>query len=193
MTKAWGLISVLFATAFATASQAQLYTISTATDTFTPSFRGEDNATCFGWASGTFDGGLDDELLDNPLPSLSDALCLAGTLDQVGTTDILAGSNNIYIGTNGRNEALSLSVPTRGLPGPDGFTTVIIQGLTLTGGPAANTIVNYPTFGAIDGVLPTFVIGLNANSPSPGQGQGQWLVKYELPEIATNIPLAYGL
>jgi len=68
---------------------------------------------------------------------------------QVGTTDILAGSNNIYIGTNGRNEALSLSVPTRGLLGPDGFTTVIIQGLTLTGGPAANTIVNYPTFGAI--------------------------------------------
>jgi hypothetical protein len=68
-----------------------------------------------------------------------------------------------------------------GLLGRDGFTTVIIQALTLTGGPAANTIVNYPTFGAIDGVLPTFVIGLNANSPSPGQGQGQWLVKYELP------------
>ena len=64
MTKALGLISVLFATAFATASQAQLYTISTATDTFTPSFRGEDNATYFGWASGTFDGGLDDELME---------------------------------------------------------------------------------------------------------------------------------
>jgi hypothetical protein len=44
--------------------------------------------------------------MDNPLPSLSDALCFAGTLDQVGSRDILAGSNNIYIGTNGRNETL---------------------------------------------------------------------------------------
>jgi len=40
-----------------------------------------------------------------------------------------------YIGTNGRNEALSLGVPTRGLPGPDGFTTVIIQGRPSHGNP----------------------------------------------------------
>ena len=172
------LMVALLAAALGSSAHAQLYTISPATDTFIPSYRAEEGSTYFGWAPGTFDGGANNELIENPPPTLGDA---PGTLDQVGTADILATTNNIFIGTTGRSETLSLTIPTAGVPGEDGFTTIIIQGLTLGGGPPANTIVNYPTFGAIDGILPTFVIGVNANVPAPNQGQGQWWVKYELP------------
>jgi hypothetical protein len=177
MTKAWALFPLAMVSLFAAPANAQLYTISSATDTFVPSFRAEENTTYFGWSPGTFDGGANNELMENPAPTLGDT---PGTLDQVGTADILAMSNNIFIGTAGRTETLSLTVPTAGIPGEDGFTTLIIQGRTLAGAPPSNAIVNYPIFGPIDGVLPTFVIGLNANVPGAGQGQGQWWAKYEL-------------
>lgn len=178
MTIGGYLMVAFLAAAPGTSALAQLYTISTATDTFVPSYRAEEGSSYFGWAPGTFDGGANDELMENPPPTLGSA---PGTLDQVGTADILAGNNSIYIGAAGRSETLSLAIPTAGVPGEDGFTTIIIQGLTLVGGPPANTIVNYPIFGAIDGLLPAFVIGVNANAPGQGQGQGQWWAKYELP------------
>jgi hypothetical protein len=174
MTDARHLMAGLFAAGLCTASHGQIHTISTATDTFVPSFRQAENTTYFGWEPGSFDGGLDNELMENPPPSLGRTLCLAGSLDQIGVADILAGSNNIYIGANGRSEALSFSIPTKGLPGSDDFTTIIIQGLTLAGAPASNTIGNYPVFGAIEGIPSAFVMGLNANAPAPGRGQGQW-------------------
>lgn len=173
---------------FTVAANAQVHVINTATDIFVPSFRDltnsdAGNTTYFGWViSGTvgpFDGGANNELMENPAPNAGVG-GLDGSIDQDGTQDILAGSNIIYNGTNGRQETLSLTVPTNGSVGMSGFTTIIIQGQTFTGSPAANTIVNYPSFSSINGISPTFVIGLNANGTAPA-GQGQWWVKYELP------------
>lgn len=121
------LMVASLAAAVGSSAHAQLYTISTATDTFIPSYRAEEGSSYFGWASGTFDGGANNELMENPAPTLGSAL---GTLDQLGTEDILAGSNNIFNGTAGRNETLSLTIPTAGVPGEDGFTTIIIHELT---------------------------------------------------------------
>lgn len=167
--------------ASASLSQAQ-FTIQSSPGTFTPSFRDGThsdlgNTTYFGWGPGSFDGGTNNELMENPSPTLGVG-GLDGTLNQVGTADILSGTNNLYIGTNGRTETLVLNVVTSGIVGLAGYTTLIIQGLTNSAagyGNPSDLLFNYPVFGSINGVAPEFVIGLNASN------YGQWWVKYELP------------
>jgi len=155
--------------------------ISSGTGTFLPSFRDQTNndlnsTTYFGWSAGSFDGGTNNELMESPSPTLG-AGGLNGSLGQLGTADILSSSNNIYNGTNGRNETLVLNIATNGIAGITGYTTIIIQGLTNSaagfGDPSA-LLINQPVFGSINGVEPEFVIGLNSS------GYGQWWVKYEL-------------
>ena len=166
--------TLLAALSLGSSAYGQILFINSATDTFVPSFRAEadlGNTTFYGWSNGTFDGAPDNELLNNPVPTLGVG-GLDGTLAQAGTVDILSGSNNIFIGVDGRTETLNLGIPTNGTPGLSGFTTIIIQGLTLGGG---GLLVNVPIFGLIDGVSPTFVAGANADN------EGQWWAKYEIP------------
>lgn len=171
------LVPLLAAMALAATANGQILFIDTATDLFVPSFRDLTNAdlgntTFYGWGNGKFDGGAQNELMENPAPTLGLG-GLNGTLDQVGTVDILSGSKNIFIGVNGRTETLTMQIPTNGTPGLDGYTTIILQGLT--NGTGAGLITNFPIFAAINGINPTFVIGLNS------QGFGQWWAKYEIP------------
>jgi hypothetical protein len=162
------------------------FVISASPGPFVPSFRdpaGMDagNTTWFGWGSGSFDGSTDNELIDNPLPTLGTG-GLNGTLAQVGALDILSSSNNIYVGT-AQPEALLLGVPTNGTVGT-GFTTLIIQGRTAFG--AYNTDM-LPSFGAINGILPTGVTGVNSTTA------GQFFVKYELPGNAASYSIPINL
>jgi hypothetical protein len=71
---------------------------------------------------------------------------------------------------------MRLLIPTSGSVGPGGFTTIIAQGFGLSG-----NLFNFSEaldgfgFGAINGVLPEYQIGRNA------QGRGQWWAKWQLP------------
>ena len=170
-------LALLAAMALGTTAYGQILFINQTADIFAPSFRDLTNAdlgnsTYYGWGPQTFDGTTNNELIDNPAPSLGLG-GLNGTLGQLGTADILASSNNIFIFTPGRTETLTMQIPTNGTPGLDGFTTIIIQGMTA--GTGAGLLTYVPIFAPINGISPTFVSGLNS------QGFGQWFAKYEIP------------
>ena len=163
------------------------FNISTSPGLFTPGFRDttspfdDINTTFFGWASGTFDGGVDNELMQNPAPTLGVG-GLDGALDQVGTDDILSGSNNVYTG-GFPSATLSLQIPTNGTVG-SGFTTIILQGRTIFGGYAIDEPFAFPALG---GDTPDVVVGLNS------AGQGQFWAKYEITGNAASYNLNFDL
>lgn len=156
-------------------AQAQ-FNIETGTGLFAPSYRGTANTTWFGWGPGSFDGATDNELIDNPAPTLG-TTTIGVTLNQDPViNDILSGSNNIYTGFAGVT-SLTLDIPTSGTEG-SGFTTIIVQGRALFGG-----FGTAPALSDIAGVSPTFVTSNNAN------GAGQFWAKYEIPGNATSYDL----
>ena len=150
---------------------------------FTPSFRGEANTTHFGWSAGNWDGN-DDFAGDppvavpdivNPTPNINPGS--GASLTQSGPGDHVSGSNNIYSSVNGINNALlQLFIPTNGTVGSSGFTTIIIQGLGMSGGAFGSSDgLDGFGFGAINGILPEYIIGTNADA------EGQWFAKWEIP------------
>lgn len=172
---------VLGISATASVVSAAPFVIAGSPGVFTPSFRGAANTTYFGWGSGSFDASVDNELIDNPPTTVGGAAGAA--LNQVGTTDVLSSSNNIYASSG--NLSLEITTPTLGTPGT-GFTTLIVQGRTAFGGFPGGA--NNPVLGAINGVLPTTVIGTN------GANAGQVWSKYELSgnQASYVIPLTGG-
>lgn len=138
---------------------------------FTPSFRSDANTTYYGWGTGTLGVGGNTV---NGTPSINPA-ALSGNsfLVQATTTDIVASSNNIYSSVAGVNNAqVSLNIATLGTVGSAGFTTIIVQGFGAAGfGFALDTF----TFGAINGISPTYEYGINA------AGAGQFWAKWEIP------------
>lgn len=164
-----------------TASAASV--IQTATSLFVPSFRGSTGSVHFGWENGTWDGnppltpgGLDvTPDLINSTPSLNPGS--GGLLTQGVAGDIVSGSNNIYATISAVNHlGLRLTIPTLGLPGAGGFTTIIAQGLGLSGAQFgfAGAMDGFG-FGTINGISPTYAIGNNA------LGRSQWWAKWEIP------------
>lgn len=163
------------------------------TSLFSPSFRNTltldaGNTTWFGWTGNNdgislsgddrgFDGLMNNELIDNP-PVIVGIGGLDGVLNQYGTADILATSNNIFAGDASNNSVasfLKLEIPTNGTPGLDGFTTIILQGVGAVTG-AGTQVAAVP--GPINGIKPTYVVGHNA---TPGSTRLQWWAKYEIP------------
>ena len=176
--------------------------ISNATGLFTPSFRDASSntfdtnfTTYYGW-TGNIDPGssADDFGFDNatdPFGKIDDRVVnvpvqrgaggIDGTLNQTDLTQtILSSSNNIFVG-NAANQSftayLTLEVATNGAPGPDGFTTVIIQGIgSITGTelqlPAQPGVITLQS-GLV--ISPEFLSGRNASS------RLQWWARYEIP------------
>ena len=158
-----------------TAANATTFDIATATDVFTPTFRGDANTTWLGWD--TFDdvdpNPLDNvQLIDDTTPDLGNVGTDGGRFVTNNGEDHLSGSGNYYSGLG--TVAEDVSFDTAGVNG-SGFTTVIVQGITLFGGFGDVQV----EFGPIDGVLPTQVLqGDNA------AGAAQLFAKYELPGTA---------
>ena len=143
------------------------YVINTSPGLFDPSYRGMANTTWFGWGPGSFDGATDNELIDNPAPTIG--VTIPGiAFNQSNTDDILSGSDSIYSAFAPATDLL-LAAPTVGSVGT-GFTTIIVQGRTAFGG-----FGTLPAFSDVSGVSPTFVVGDNTS------GQTQFWAKYELP------------
>lgn len=147
--------------------------INEATTLFTPSFAGTANSTSFGWNSGGWDGNPDDVSPVDIIQSIPNySTGLAGVLTQTVPADIVSGSNNIYSSINVINNlGLKLWVPTIGSVGSTGYTTIIIQGNGLAGFGGVDGF----GYGAINGILPEYLIGLNA------AGKAQWWAKWEIP------------
>lgn len=181
------LAAAICALALVASARAE-FNINASTGLFAPSFRGDANSTWFGYASGTFFG--------NPVPPSASRILnnTPPTLGNVGLGDgvefyqndrnnvpfvvIGSSSGNVYTGQGpvGKQAFATMVVPTDGTIG-SGFTTLILQGLTSTGGPTGpdTLIVNYPRF-SIGGADPTeFVIGGNAANA------GQWWARFDLP------------
>jgi len=159
--------------------------ISTAFGLFTPSFRDAsntdaNNTTYFGWANGSFDGSVPNNLIDNPPVTLGVG-GQDGTLNQIGSDDILSGSMNIYTSTFPAT-TLEIDIPTVGTAG-SGFTTIIVQGQTLFGGFNGTP----GTFGALGGATPELVFGSNA------AGSSQFWAKYEIAGNASSYTLDWTL
>jgi hypothetical protein len=179
---------------------APLHDISTATGLFVPSFRGVSaNTTWFGWGSGSFDGATEDDRIDNPVITIGTAAPGVSLTQVDPAQDIVSSTNNIYTGQgpNSQTADLTLVIPTAGVT-DSGFTTIIIQGLTLPPGGPSNPdtlIQNHPIFGDItvgsDTYSPEFTIASNAT------GTGQWFVKYVIegstPTYTVDIHLPGGL
>lgn len=170
-------------------SASAAFVIPESTGVFTPTFRNEANTTYFGWSPGTWDGDVDStpptpnvDLLINGTPSINPASISGASLTKASSADIVSGSNNIYSSVAGINAAgLQLTIPTNGVVGATGFTTIIIQGLGLNGGSFGGTRgLDGFGFGAINGILPEYVIATNADV------EGQWFAKWELPGNAAS-------
>lgn len=166
--------------------------ISEATGLFQTSVRGDSHEAWFGWSSGKFFGSSvplsSSRILNNPATTLGTIGLAQGVNfyqnDRNSTpfTLIGASSGNIYTGNNyGQSKQAygTLLVPTFGTP-ESGFTTLIVQGKTLTADGVYSTpqtlSQNYPLF-SLNGATPfafDFVIGPNASN------QAQWWAKFEI-------------
>jgi hypothetical protein len=142
------------------------FVINSSPGLFDPSFRGQANTTWFGWGPGSFDGASNNELIDNPAPTIG-TTTVGVSLTQSTAFDILSSGNNIYTATAGATDLL-LNLPTSGTTG-SGFTTLIIQGRTAFGSYAPA-----PVFNSVGGVSAIYAQANNAN------GAGQFWAKYEI-------------
>lgn len=174
------LLPALAAVLAASSAQAA-FVIAESTALFTPSFRGGANSTTFGWTNGTWDGNADAVPPEAPIPDIINGTPSfsngpAGTLTQAVPADIVSGSNNLYSSVGQIDTlGLQLSIPTTGTIGLTGFTTIIIQGYGLNGGMFGAEALDGFGFGAINGIMPEYLIAGNA------AGQGQWWAKWVLP------------
>lgn len=167
------------------------FVIETSTGLFTPSFRGDANTTWFGWGNGTFFG--------DPIPPSSTRILnnIAPTLGTVGLAEgvqffqndrfddpfvgIGSSSGNIYKGGAGPFSKpaidLTMVIPTDGVVGT-GFTTIIIQGTSLTSGSfgaAEAFLINQPIFQNIGAVSPFFLMATSDDN------RAQFWAEYKLP------------
>jgi hypothetical protein len=191
------VLAALFAVGRPWEAAAITYNIGAQTNLVVVDFRGQSNTTYFEWSDGRFFG------LPIPLSSnrvLNDTPPNLGVSsnvqfyqnDRAATNFVLIGSSsgNIYTGSGpiGKQAAATMVAPTA--PGvlDSGFTTLVIQGRTLTAGgfSTLDTLIsNYPVFSSINGVAPSFVIAGNATN------QGQWWAQYNLPGSASNYTVGW--
>ena len=155
------------------ASVSAAFVIDSATDFFEPSFRGGTTSTYFGWSTETIGVGGNTV---NGTPSINPAALTGSSfLAQAGTNDVISGTNNVYSSVAGINSAqITLTIPTAGVVGVDGFTTIIIQG---TGFGGFGFPLDAFTFGTIDGISATYLYAANSAAGNPGQ----WWAKWEVP------------
>jgi hypothetical protein len=162
------------------------FVIAETTGLFTPSFRGEANSTYFGWANGTWDGNADAVAPDPPIPDIINGTpsinpASGGQLTQAVAADIISGSNNVYSSVSQIDSlGLQLTIPTSGVVGSAGYTTIIIQGFGLNGAMFGASALDGFGFGTIDGIMPEYLIAGNAAS------KGQWWAKWVLPGNAAS-------
>jgi hypothetical protein len=147
-------------------AQAQ-FVINTSPGVFDPSFRGQGNTTWFGWASGSFEGAVNNELIDNPATTIGVAPLGLSFTQSPATNDILSSSENIYTGSFPSTDLL-ISVPTSGTQGA-GFTTIIVQGRTAFGDFGALPVFNLLGGDAVNLVATTNMLG-----------RGQFWAKFEI-------------
>ena len=174
-------------------ANAVTYDITTASGLFEPMFRGNSNTTWFAWSEGSFYAKPvppeNSRILNNPVTS-NGTLGLTGVEfyqdDRSSSTFVMIGSSggNIYTGQGaiGKQAAATLVAPLAA-GGSDGFTTIVIQGRTITAGGFSSLeslIANYPVFSSINGISPEFLIAGNAVN------QGQWWAQYEIPGYASS-------
>lgn len=166
MIRNLALALTLSTAAVATAAPFDIFT---ATGLFEPSFRGAANTTYTGWD--TWDGDIDGVIND----STPDVGTDGGSFVTTNGEPHRSGSANYYAFGGSVAEDITFTAPG---VGPDGYTTVIVQALTLFGGWS-----NELTFGPIDGVSPTLeVLKLDGTNAA---GAGQLFVKYEIPGAVT--------
>jgi hypothetical protein len=171
-------------------SYSQIYNINSANSLFTPTYRDQANTTYFEWTNGEFYGWpvppTSSRILDNTPPTLG---ITSGVEfyqnDRYSSTPTIIGSSsgNIYtgFGANGKQAFATLVIPAS--PGIGvGNTTLFIQGRTVPESgfaPADQLIINYPRF-TLNGISPTFNIGINANR------EGQWYALFDVNSSATS-------
>ncbi|MEQ8848859.1 hypothetical protein [Botrimarina sp.] len=158
------LLTLLVAALLACQAPAETFDLATATDLFVPSFRGGDSSTHLGWD--TF-GAPGAAVIDDATPDIGSG---SGSFVTTNGEDHQSGSLNYYSG--GGSVAEDVSFVAEGADG-NGFTTVIVQAITLFGDWGVGI-----QFGPIAGVAPKTVLQtVNA------AGAGQLFVKYELPGV----------
>jgi hypothetical protein len=178
---------------FCQSSYGIIYSINSQTNLVVPYFRGSSNTTWFEWTDGDFYGfpvpALQSRILNNTIPSDGSASILTNVQfyqnDRYSNNPTIIGSSggNIYtgFGANGKQASATLVVPTfHSLT--NGFTTVIIQGVTVPEGgfaPVSQLILNYPTF-TLNGTAASFIISSNAVA------EGQWWAQFNIPSGNTN-------
>ena len=173
------------------------FNISTGVGPFAPSFRDSGNldanfTTFWGWGSGSFDGPTNNENIDLPPVTLGIG-GFDGTLSQgADLRDIVSSGNSIYTFTftsAGNPMNLQFGVPTNGTPG-SGFTTIILQGMTMNFGSDTTFPDDSFIFPTVGGVSPAVVIGQNNASPFK---LGQFWAKYEIPGNSASYNIDLGL
>ncbi len=178
-------------------ANALVYNISQQTNLVAVDFRGQPNTTYFAWAEGNFFGlpvpPSASRILNNPTPSFG---LVTGVEfyqnDRAATNFVMIGSSsgNIYTGQGpiGKQASATMVAPTQPSVIGSGFTTIVIQGRTITAGGFSTLdllLSNYPVFSQVGGVNPTFVIAGNATN------QAQWWAQYEIPGSATNYTIGW--
>ncbi len=132
-----------------------------------PSSRGGRGTTYFGWD--TFGNAGPAAVINDNSPDIgSDTTGLARFQTMNGEIHQLAGGGNLYLLSfvPGANLTLDeqITVPTNGVPGSEGFTTIILQLSSASSGQGGTTFANDIFISPINGVQPTVVQASGAAS-----------------------------
>jgi hypothetical protein len=144
------------------------HALSLETDLVAPSQRGEPGSTWSGWAS--FNEPEErDQPIDDATPDIGFTL-EGAAFRTTNAEDHVLDTGEFFFASGSLAE--EITIPSDGVVGPDGFTTVILQiAATPQSGPFPGVIF----VGTIDGVTPEVVQGLNS------LGDGQLWAKWKLP------------
>ena len=126
-----------------------------------PSSRGGRGTTYFGWD--TFGNPGPASVIDDSTPDLgSDPTGLARFRTTNGEIHQFAGGANLYFLSGTLAE--EVTVPTDGVPGSAGFTTIILQITSALGGQGGTTFATDIALSSLNGVAPIVVQGSNSVS-----------------------------
>jgi hypothetical protein len=146
-----------------------------------PSSRGGRGTTHFGWD--TFGNSGPAAVIDDRTPDIgSDLSGLARFRTTNGQVHQFAGGGNLYFTTGTLAE--EVTVPTNGLPGTVGFTTIMLQISSASSGFGGATFPAPITLSNINGVVPTVVQGTSSAS---AQLWAKWVVPGNQPSYTIAI------
>ncbi|MDB6139343.1 MAG: putative Ig protein [Verrucomicrobiaceae bacterium] len=146
-----------------------------------PSSRGDANTTWFGWETFSDVNGAYTGVVNDSAPDIGTTTSGANFQTTNSQVHHIGGGSNIYVRSHDVNEppytpqlAEQVTIPTSGTPGVAGFTTIILQIESASGGPSTSAFAG-PITVKLEGADPTSVVQ-SVNTSLVGDLWAKWVI-----------------